>query len=220
MTHTETEAALLWRRLVARLCDAVCLAAAITLILFLISAGAVGLGKWSSEGESSSGFFGADLVVGFYLLIALVFIGLPAALVTWYVYECVVARRSGQTPGKRLLGLRVVAHDARRTASPGVDRLSARWMTLQFPAVILLVAGGLAWPTGDRRLMLGALGWLLVVCAPALFSNSRRGLHDWAAGTAVVSVPKSHRRNQASTAGASDRLTGPVGQRTGKHEAC
>ncbi|WP_419840395.1 RDD family protein [Candidatus Poriferisodalis sp.] len=190
MTHTETEAALLWRRLVARLCDAVCLAAAITLILFLISAGAVGLGKWSSEGEASSGFFGADLVVGFYLLIALVFIGLPAALVTWYVYECVVARRSGQTPGKRLLGLRVVAHDARRTAPPGVDRLSARWMTLQLPTAVALAAGCLEWPTGDRWPALGGLGWLLVVAAPALLSRSRRGLHDWAAHTIVVSAPR------------------------------
>lgn len=183
---TELEPASLWRRLVARLCDTTCLAAAIALITLVIGAGAVGVGAWSASGESSSDFLGADFIIGVYLSVALFVLALPTAVTLWFVYECMLARRSGQTPGKRLLGLRVIAHDSQDSAALGVDPLAARWMTMQVPAAILLVAGGLAWPSGDRKQMLAALGWLLLVALPAALSRSGRGVHDWVAGTVVV----------------------------------
>ena len=183
---TELEPARLWRRLVARLCDTTCLVAATALVTAVIGAGAVGVGMWSTAGESSSDFLGADFLVGVYLLMALFVLAIPSALVLWFVYECVLARRSGQTPGKRLLSLRVTAHGSRDSGPVGIDRLAARWMTLQLPAAILLVAGWLAWPSGDRKQMLTALAWLLVVTLPTVLSRSGRGVHDWVAGTVVV----------------------------------
>lgn len=219
---TELEPARLWRRLVARLCDTACLAAAITLVALVIGAGAVGVGLWSASGESSSDFLGPDFVAGVYLLMALLGLALPSALTLWFLYECMLARRSGQTPGKRLLGLRVIPHGARDSGPVGMDRLAARWMTMQIPAAILFVTGWLAWPTGDRKQMLAALGWLLLVALPAVLSRSGRGVHDLAAGTVVVPMSGSPQRRRALGVRSSDRsarLPGTVERPTSERGA-
>lgn len=174
---TEAAATWLWRRLAARLCDTVCIAAAMGLAMLVIVAGAVVAG--GGPRESATGIF---------LLAALPLLGLPTVLTVWFVYDCVLPRYSGQTLGKRLAGLCVVEYGSGSLASPGIDRLAARWMTLQLPAAALSVAGLLEWPTGDRRQMLVGGAWLFAVAAPAMLSQSRRGAHDRLSDTMVVRV--------------------------------
>lgn len=69
----------------------------------------------------------------------------------------------GQTPGKMLLGIAVVRSDG---------------LPVGYPRALLRALG-----FGMAALPLG-LGF-----AGVLFTRRRRGLHDWLAGTCVVSVP-------------------------------
>ena len=70
--------------------------------------------------------------------------------------------------------------------SVSFGRLTARWLVLHVPTIVLLLAGWLEYPTGDRRLMLYGAAYFGVVVLPVLVSRSRRGVHDWVAGTVAV----------------------------------
>ncbi|MFQ5897239.1 MAG: RDD family protein [Candidatus Methylomirabilia bacterium] len=79
------------------------------------------------------------------------------------IYWIVFVGGCGQTPGKIVLGLRVVTRDARDV---GYWHAVWRWVGIALAAL----------PFG--------LGFLGVV-----FTREKRGLHDWVAGTRVVRAP-------------------------------
>jgi len=89
-------------------------------------------------------------------------VGLLAALTVLLhaTYWTMFVGGCGQTPGKMLLGLQVVGRDG---TTVGYGRAAWRWVALGLAAL----------PFG--------LGFLGVVA-----TRQRRGLHDWLAGTRVV----------------------------------
>jgi uncharacterized RDD family membrane protein YckC len=92
----------------------------------------------------------------------------------------------GATPGKRLLGLRVVDR-AGGPLLPGavIARNLTREMEAFLPLGLLLAVGGAAaW----QNLMLGA--WLLAFAALPLFNRDRLRGGDFIAGTMVIAVSK------------------------------
>jgi uncharacterized RDD family membrane protein YckC len=100
-------------------------------------------------------------------------------------------RRRGQTLGKGLMGLRVVA--SRPGASPEVTLPAAlvRLLVLFLPFVLGSLAGG-----HPASPVLGALGnfafvaLLVTVILAALCWSYRRAVHDYASGTRVVTAPR------------------------------
>lgn len=143
-----------WRRLGSWAVDGLVLGAIAAPLLALI-VGAAGLPGDYRPRADLDGLVEAATRLGRLLVPALVFLALAAG-----VYSALGTALMGATPGKRLLGLRVVGGDGRRP-SPG--RAAAR------AALILL------------SIALAGLGCLL-----ALFAPSGRGLHDFLAGTYVV----------------------------------
>lgn len=94
----------------------------------------------------------------------------------WASYEVVLHAIGGQTVGKMILRLRVVRlPDLGR---PGPSRAFIRWFV---PAGVAYVLGSVPAPWG---FVTGALA--LGVFLYALIEPRRRGLHDLAAGTVVV----------------------------------
>jgi uncharacterized RDD family membrane protein YckC len=78
----------------------------------------------------------------------------------------------GQTPGKRLLGVKVIDAWGER---PSLGRAALR--TVGYAASALLCSIGFLWIGFDRE---------------------KRGLHDWLAGTYVVAAPRAARAAQAT----------------------
>lgn len=93
------------------------------------------------------------------------------------------------TIGMRLMRIRVV-----RAADGAAVTLSAavvRWLVLALPALLLdvLVRARPDLFGSSLALLGGALfGWPLVIVASVVLDRGRRGLHDRAAGTAVVAT--------------------------------
>lgn len=88
------------------------------------------------------------------------------ALVAALYYFVFVGLR-GQTPGKRLLGIKVIDAWGER---PSLGRAALR--TVGYAASALLFSVGFLWIGFDRE---------------------KRGLHDWIAGTYVVAQPRAER---------------------------
>lgn len=91
-----------------------------------------------------------------------------AVWITWIAYEVLLVWLTGQTLGKRMLGIQIV--DGTTGAVPNVDQAVRRGL----PTIIQGVP------------ILGALGTLMWV--PALWRPRRQGLHDRLAGTIVVDL--------------------------------
>lgn len=103
---------------------------------------------------------------------------------TWF--EC----RSGTTPGKRLVGLRVIdAHGGMLTAEAVIARNLMREVELFLPLVALLAPQALA-PDVPRWLRLPCLAWLLVFAFLPLFNRDRLRVGDLVGGTLVVRKPE------------------------------
>jgi uncharacterized RDD family membrane protein YckC len=85
----------------------------------------------------------------------------------WVVVRIVATASTGRTPGKWLLGLRVVDTANPRTP-PRLGKAALRWLVPQVSGAIPLPGTG------------------AVVYSPVLKDPWRRGLHDRAAGTVVV----------------------------------
>jgi uncharacterized RDD family membrane protein YckC len=85
----------------------------------------------------------------------------------WVVVRIVATAWTGRTPGKWLLGLRVV-DEANPTTPPRLAKAALRWLVPQVSSAVPLPGTG------------------AVVYAPVLKDPWRRGLHDRAAGTVVV----------------------------------
>lgn len=91
------------------------------------------------------------------------------------------------TPGKRTMGLRVVAADGGRlTADAVFARNALREVELTLPAVALFSRG----QGVDAVLILLGVIWTGTFVLFPLFNRDRRRLGDLAAGTMVVKVPK------------------------------
>jgi uncharacterized RDD family membrane protein YckC len=106
-----------------------------------------------------------------------VLLGLGASLfLVWSIgYFVVFWSTTGQTPGDRLMRIRVCRADDGRTLSARRSLLRLVYLTL---AAIPLLAGFL----------------------PILVDDRRRGLHDMLAGTVVVSVPEQELTRRAHPA--------------------
>ena len=122
------------------------------------------------------------------------------------VYEAAMIAATawrGKTPGKKLLGIQVVAHSGSRT--PSALRSIIRW-ALPLAATAPLVdtfirdipefANRQEAPALSGRVwwLWVALGWWLLVHASALWDSQRRGWHDKAADTIVIKAPRPPRR--------------------------
>jgi uncharacterized RDD family membrane protein YckC len=104
----------------------------------------------------------------------------------WFAYEVPSSANSGQTLGKRLLGIKVVRldSDAERL---GFGRSLRRWGRLGLPTLLWSCFG---------------IGFLfqLIDCVFVLFDKPlRQALHDKSAATAVVYVPRASWPESART---------------------
>ncbi len=95
-------------------------------------------------------------------LLLLVFLGL---LIAPYVVEALATGLRGQTPGKFLLGIRVV--NATNGQVPGMGMAAVRTLVKYLPGAVFALAG-------------------LIVVAWILWDPMRQGLHDKAAATVVI----------------------------------
>ncbi|HKR86625.1 MAG TPA: RDD family protein [Phenylobacterium sp.] len=96
-------------------------------------------------------------------------------------------RARGATPGKRALGLRVIARDGRRlTADAIFARNAMRELEVFLPATFLFARGQ---GVDGAIIALGAI-WTGVFVVFPLFNRDRLRLGDLTAGTMVIKAPK------------------------------
>jgi uncharacterized RDD family membrane protein YckC len=94
--------------------------------------------------------------------------------------------RRAATPGKRLMRLRVIAHDGGRLTPAAVfTRNAMREVELYIPLGLLLTNGGSAGTVG-----LLAFLWAVALLLLPLFNRQHARLGDFLAGTRVVHMPK------------------------------
>ncbi|OJF16130.1 hypothetical protein BG844_00740 [Couchioplanes caeruleus subsp. caeruleus] len=106
---------------------------------------------------------------------------LLVATALWFAYEVPALANSGQTLGKRLLGVKVVKLED--TTAIGFGRAFRRWGRLGMWTPLWYCSG---------------IGFLaqLVVSGSVLFDHQlHQALHDKTAGTVVVSAPPGHNPN-------------------------
>lgn len=99
-------------------------------------------------------------------------------------------RFQGSTPGKRVLGLRVVSRDG---AQLGLDAIVARNVMRDlevFLPVALLVAPEAAIGRAPAWLAYPAIAWILVIALLPVITRERTRAGDLVAGTVVVRVPR------------------------------
>jgi len=94
----------------------------------------------------------------------------------WLAYEVPNIASSGQTPGKRLMGIRVVGLEA--TTPIGVRRAIRRWMPLGLPMIV--------WTCGPLGFFFGGVLQLINCLSPTINRPLRLALHDRRAFTVVV----------------------------------
>ncbi|MEZ4268938.1 MAG: RDD family protein [Myxococcota bacterium] len=98
-------------------------------------------------------------------------------------------RGQGRTPGKRIMGIRVVARDGGPlTAGLVFARNLTRDFELYLPLQVLLAGDAIA-PLRSPWLRLACFAWLGFVCLFPLFNRRRARLGDLLAGTLVVNQP-------------------------------
>jgi uncharacterized RDD family membrane protein YckC len=97
-----------------------------------------------------------------------------ALVVVLVIYEVLPVAFRGATLGKAMLGLRIVRLDT--WGHPGLLSSSLRAVVLYAPLALPVVG----------------LVLLAVVIAPSIVWPTRRGLHDLAAGTAVIRLDRGH----------------------------
>jgi uncharacterized RDD family membrane protein YckC len=155
------------------------------------------------------GAFAIDLVIivgsliAFTLLLLLVLSrsgrdgwGPQILMVTWllgafllrnFYFMAFESRPRGATPGKRVMGLRVVAADGGRLTSDAVFARNALREVEVFLPLMFLGARGQG--VDAALISLGAIWSAIFVLFP-LFNRDRRRLGDLAAGTLVIKAPK------------------------------
>ena len=112
-------------------------------------------------------------------------------------------RPTGATPGKRIMGLRVVARDGGRlTGNAVIARNAMREIELFLPVMFLFQRGQ---GVDGMAVALGVL-WSGVFLVFPLFNRERLRLGDMAAGAMVIAAPKTALRIDLASAGASGDL--------------
>jgi uncharacterized RDD family membrane protein YckC len=122
---------------------------------------------------------------------ALVILIIGIFLVRYGYFLFFETRFQGSTPGKRILGLRVVSRDG---AQLGLDAIVARNVMREievFFPILLLAAPEAAIGRAPAWLAYPAIGWILIVALLPLITKERTRAGDLVAGTVVVRVPKS-----------------------------
>jgi len=100
------------------------------------------------------------------------------------LFEC---GRRAATPGKRLMGLRVVARDgAALTTDAVVARNAMRELELYLPLVFLIQSGG----ENDGWTVLAGIVWCGIFVLLPFFNRDRLRAGDLIAGTWVLKAPK------------------------------
>jgi uncharacterized RDD family membrane protein YckC len=156
-THPELAARQppMWRRLMARLVDVV--AVATWVFALSIAHVFIHLQLWSETV--------APAPWGNWFLATITF------TLVYALYEIVFISRTGATPGKDLLGIKVV--DAATGGVPSLGQAARRWF---LPGIVQPIPG--AWIGGVATLVWGST---------ALFDPERRTVHDRLADTRVMS---------------------------------
>jgi uncharacterized RDD family membrane protein YckC len=122
-------------------------------------------------------------------------VGLAAGLVAFFLlrtfyftwFEC---RPAGATPGKRLLGLRVIdAHGGTLTPEAVFTRNFMREIELFAPLALALGPEAVL-PGHPGWVRLAGSAWLFVFSAMPLFNRDRLRVGDLVAGTLVVRAPR------------------------------
>lgn len=114
------------------------------------------------------------------------------ATAVWFAYEVPDSANSGQTLGKRLLGIKVVRLETADRL--GFGRALRRWSRLGLPTLLWYCCVGFALQLIDC--------FFVVIDRPL-----HQALHDKAAGTVVVQVPRPDRPATPSSQG--DRRVDP-----------
>ena len=118
----------------------------------------------------------------------LIIMMLVATVAVWFAYEVPASANTGQTLGKRLMGIKVVRLDS---AEPlGFGRSFRRWARLGLPTLL--------WPCYGVGLVLQAIDCFFLVFDRPL----RQALHDKVANTVVVRVPRPAPTDKAELADA------------------
>jgi uncharacterized RDD family membrane protein YckC len=103
---------------------------------------------------------------------------------TWFE-----ARPRGQTPGKRALGIRVIArHGGRLTLDAVIARNALREVETFLPILFLLASLGAQGP--QTWIILCGLGWTAIFLFLPVMNRDRLRAGDLLAGTWVIRVPK------------------------------
>ena len=119
----------------------------------------------------------------------LIFMILLATTAVWFAYEVPSSANSGQTLGKRLLGIKVVRLESEERL--GFGRAFRRWGRLGLPTLLWYCCG------------VGFLLQIIDCLFVAIDRPLRQALHDKAANTVVVRVPRQSAGDPAELANAS-----------------
>lgn len=143
-----------------------------------------------------------------WVLLAYLFVVLPSPFVLSLVYEVLLPVRSGQTFGKRRLGVCIVGIRRGVVERASFGQLLARWLTMMSPVPLAVMLAVWDFPSGTRAASAAAgASWLCAWWLPAALTHSRRGLHDLLAGTAVVPVSELPHGHPAMGPSRGGRLT-------------
>ena len=138
--------------------------------VLILASIAVGLMAFASQSILMIGLW----IVGFFILRN-----------GWFTLFEMGAR--GATPGKRIVGLRVVARDgARLTGGAVIARNAMREIEIFLPLSYFFASLGAMFTGGDVLLPLLALGWSMIFLFFPLFNRDRLRVGDLLAGTWVV----------------------------------
>jgi uncharacterized RDD family membrane protein YckC len=107
--------------------------------------------------------------------------------VVWFVYEVPTSANSGQTVGKRLLGIKVVRLESDERL--GFSRSMRRWSRMGMPTLLWYCCG------------VGFVFQFLDCIWVAFDRPLHQAGHDKAAATVVVRVPRRHHGGAGPTAG-------------------
>ena len=119
----------------------------------------------------------------YLVLIGVAVIGIVIIIVVHIVSEVATPKRTGQTSGKKWMGLRLVADNP--TAPLRAGQLLGRWAVLHVAPFAVM---GVMLPAGATTARFLAVAGLAALAAPIWFTTDRRGLHDRLVGTKVIDV--------------------------------
>lgn len=156
-------------RLLALMLDGAIIVGSLAVLTLLAA-----LAAWGTKSKAPLGAIAIIWMLGSFVLRIGYFIGFEL-------------HARGATPGKRIVGLRVIARDGRRlTADAIVARNAMRELEVFLPATFLFARGQ---GVDGAIVALGAI-WTGVFVLFPLFNRDRLRLGDIAAGTLVVKAPK------------------------------